>query len=496
MVTISRIRTKRFFEASSIRWKILLAFFVIVGLSFAVAATNLTGLVRDYLFEQRTREDSLLTEKAALAVAPFFDAADPEKINQTLKENAQAMDGRLMLIDQDGKVQYDTLLDMSGHRLQLQEVLQVLNGTAEQAYGIHSPGEKDAARMGGSEYSGQLAYSVHAMDGEDGQIGALLFVSRIQSLMDSLGTVQWQLISVFVLIAIAALVLALFLSQILTKPITEMSRSMRKMGKGDLSVRVPEKGSGELRQLAETYNTMAAQLENLDQSRNQFVSNASHELKTPLATMKIMLETMIYQPDMPPEVRQEFMEDMNHEIDRLTGIITDLLTLTRMDNRNDAMKTEDLDLSELTEETVRILLPAAEKRSQQLESRVAPGLHMWGDRTKLNQVMYNLIDNAMKYTQDGGRILVSLEENGDLLVWRVRDNGVGIPPEDQEHIFDRFYRVDKARSRETGGTGLGLSIVRQLVSMHGGRISVESQPGQGSCFTVTLPKNGTGGDAA
>ena len=489
MVTISPTRIKRFFGAS-IRWKILLAFFVIVGLSFAVAATNLTGLVRDYLLEQRTREDSLLTEKAAAAAAPFFGVANPEEINRVLAENAETMDGRLILIDQDGKVQYDTLREMNGRRLQLKEVLQVLTGTAEQAYGIHAPGEKEASRMGGSEYNGHIAYSVHAMDGEDGQIGALLFVSRIQSVMDSLGTVQWQLISVFVLIAIAALVLALFLSQILTKPITNLSRSMRKMGKGDLSVRVPEKGSGELRELAENYNTMAAQLERLDKTRSQFVSNASHELKTPLTTMKIMLETVMYQPDMPEDLRREFMQDMNHEIDRLTGIVTDLLTLTRVDGDKSGMKQETVDMSMLTEEVIHLLTPAAEKRGQTLESTIEPRLQMMGDRARLNQILYNLTDNAIKYSPDGGRISVSLRAEPEGLAWRVRDNGVGIPAEDQEHIFERFYRVDKARSRETGGTGLGLSIVKQLVTMHGGTITVHSEPNHGSEFTVVFPQGG------
>ncbi len=455
-----------------------------------MAATNLTGLVRNYLFEQKTREDSLLTEKAAAAAAPYFAAALPDDINRVLAENAEAMDGRLMLIDQDGKVQYDTMREMSGHRVMVDEVLVVLTGSAEHAYGIHGPGEPGAAKLGGSGYSGQLAYSVHAMDGEDGQIGALLYVSRIQSLMDSLGTVQWKLISIFVLIALAALVLALFLSQVLTKPITNLSRTMRKMGKGDLSVRVPEKGSGELRELAENYNVMAAQLERLDKTRSQFVSNASHELKTPLATMKIMLETVIYQPDMPEELRREFMQDMNHEIDRLTGIVTDLLTLTRMDSEKGKLKQETVDMTALTEEVVRLLTPAAEKRGQRVESSIAPGLRMTGDSARLSQILYNLTDNAIKYSPDGGWIAVSLRPEGENLVWRVRDNGVGIPPEDQEHIFERFYRVDKARSRETGGTGLGLSIVKQLVVMHGGEITVHSEPNRGSEFKVVFPQGG------
>ena len=488
MVIISQIRTNRGFGAS-IRWKILLAFFVIVGASFAVAATHLTGLVRNYLLEQKTREDSLLTQKAAEAAAPFFDAGSPENVIRVLEENTQSMDGRLLLVDRDGKVQFDTLHALNGSRLQPEEVLTVLNGLEEQAYGLHSPGEPGADRMGGG-YSGQMAYSVHAMDGEDGPIGALLYISHIQSLMDSMGMVQLRLISVFVLIAIAALILALFLSQVLTKPITDLSRTMRKMGKGDLSVRVPVRGSGELRELAENYNTMAAQLERLDKTRNQFVSNASHELKTPLTTMKIMLESMIYQPEMPAELRTEFMQDMNHEIDRLTGIITDLLTLTRMDSEKEGLKKEPVDMSALTTEVIHLLRPVAEKRSQRLESAIVSDLVMEGNRDRLYQILYNLTDNAIKYSPDGGRIGVSLREEGDSLVWRVRDNGVGIPREDQAHIFERFYRVDKARSRETGGTGLGLSIVKQLVAMHGGEISVRSEPGKGSEFTVLFPRGG------
>ena len=165
----------------------------------------------------------------------------------------------------------------------------------------------------------------------------------------------------------------------------------------------------------------------------------------------------------------------------------------RMDGDKSSMKTEPVDMSALTVEVIRMLTPAAEKRGQRLESSITPGVHMMGDRARLNQILYNLTDNAIKYSPDGGRIAVVLQKEDEGIVWRVRDNGVGIPEEDQEHIFERFYRVDKARSRETGGTGLGLSIVKQLVTMHGGEITVHSEPNHGSEFRVVFSQGGAAG---
>ena len=474
---------------ASIRWKILLAFFLIVGLSFFVAATTLTGMVSDYLFDQRTRDDSMKTEKLALAAAPLFQSVSVNELNDMLEEYAVSMDGRLMLIDNDGKIQYDTFQNLCGQRIGVDEALRVLAGNEAEAYGIHAPGRAVVEEMSGVSGADYVAYSVHEMTGFQGKIGAALYVSRVQSLMDSLNTVRIKLLSIFAIIALAALIVALFLSRVLTNPITAVSRTMRKMGKGDLSVRVPVRGSGELRELAENYNTMAAQLESLDKTRNQFVSNASHELKTPLATMKIMLESMIYQPDMPAEVRADFMKDINHEIDRLTGIVTDLLVLTRLDNREE-MKRDTVNMSELTQETIHLLTPTAEQRRQTITEDVQEDLLLYGDRSKLSQILYNLMDNAIKYTPEEGTVHISLKEENGCNIWRVRDNGIGIPADDQEHIFERFYRVDKARGRETGGTGLGLSIVKQMVKMHDGTISVHSEPGKGSEFVVMFPQEG------
>ena len=450
LVTISRIRTKLAFLAS-IRWKILLAFFLIVGISFIVAAKSMTGIVSDYLYEQRRRDDTLKTEKLAQKAAPLFQSVSSSELNDLLEEEAETMGGRLILTDNDGKIQYDTFQSLCGQRIQVDEAIRILTGEATEDYSIHNPGREVVETMIG-EPADYIACSAHEMNGYKGRIGAALFVSNVQSMMDSVNRVQVQLIRVFAVIAVVALAFALLLSRLLTNPITAVSRTMRKMGKGDLSVRVPVRGSGELRELAENYNTMAAQLESLDKTRNQFVSNASHELKTPLATMKILLESMLYQPDMPSEVREDFMQDMNHEIDRLTGIVTDLLVLTRMDN-GEEMKRGIVNMTELTRETIHQLTPAAEKNRQTITEEVQEEMFLYGDRSKLSQILYNLMDNAIKYTPEDGQISVSLREEDGNVVWRVRDNGIGIPEEDQEHIFERFYRVDKARGRETGGTG-------------------------------------------
>ena len=448
-------------------------------------ASSLTELVSDYLYEQRIRQDSLSVEKLATTFAPLFQSAQVDALQEAMVQSGGEMGGRLMIIDRDGKVQLDSFSSMCGMRLELPEVLAILTGGQHSAYGIHHL--NSAATLPGATPTDYVAYCSASMVGTRGQLGVLLFVAPVQEMMTSLSQVQQQLITVFLLVALVALTVALIFSRVITRPISALTRTIQKMGKGDLSARVKIRGSGEMRDLAESYNNMAEQIESLDRSRNQFVSNASHELKTPLATMKIMLESLIYQPDMPAELREEFMQDMNHEIDRLTSIISDLLTLTQMDSRKVELHPAPVNLSELAEETLRLLQPAAEQRSQTLTGQIIPDCRLTADPSKLSQVLYNLIENALKYTPDGGEVRVSLGVEGRQAVITVKDNGVGIPKEDQAHIFDRFYRVDKARSRETGGTGLGLSIVRQLVTLHSGTITVDSEPGKGSAFTVRLP---------
>jgi len=441
-------------------------------------AALLTGLVSSTLYQQRTRQDSLSVERLAASAAPFFASAQMDALYETLSTAAGEMEGRLMLVTPDGKVQLDTFSLLDGTRLMLPEITQVLTGDASHAYGIY------AVEGSAGEYA---ALCAARMVSGGKTLGALLLSTPVTELRNAIVTVEKQLLTVFMGTAAAALIAALIFAVTLTRPVKALTSTIRRMGKGDLSARVKVRGSGEMRELAESYNAMAEKIENFDRSRSQFVSNASHELKTPLATMKILLENLIYQPDMPRELQAEFMQDMNHEIDRLTGIITDLLTLTQMDSHDTALHLEEIDLSALTEETLHTLRPIADKQGQRITCQIAPQVRLAADRARLTQVIYNLIDNAIKYTPEGGEIRVSLALKSREAILTVSDNGIGIPEKDQAHIFDRFYRVDKARSRATGGTGLGLSIVRQLVQLHGGEITLTSVPEKGSTFTVTLP---------
>ncbi len=446
-------------------------------------AALLTGLVSSTLYAQRTRQDSLSLEKLAASVAPFFASAQTEALSAELTDAASDLGGRLLVIDMDEKVQFDTFALLEGTRLSISEVRRVLAGGDSHAYaikevaGLVSDGEK-------AEYAALCAARMEV----NGQVlGALVLLTPVTELHGAIQAVEGQLLTVFLWVAVAAGVAALIFAVTLTRPIKALTATIRRMGKGDLSARVQVRASGEMKELADSYNAMAEKIENFDKSRSQFVSNASHELKTPLATMKLLLQNLLLDPEMPQDIRVEFMTDMDHEIDRLTGIISDLLTLTQMDSHEGSLHLTDIDLSALAEETLHGLLPVAESRSQTVVRDIAPGIHLTGDATKLTQVLYNLADNALKYTPEGGRIAVTLHASGKEAVLAVTDNGIGIPKNDQAHVFDRFYRVDKARSRATGGTGLGLSIVRQMVQLHGGAITLDSSPGEGSTFTVTLP---------
>ena len=452
---------------------------------------SLIQLVGEYLFTQRTKDDQRIAEALSEQFGDDMVYFDAPKIYAAALETARAEQSRVLVLDPLCVVQVDTDSRMNGTRFITAEVDRVIR-EGKSDYGFYDVGDAGTywlrAALGAfspvDAMTGVYAHGIYA----GGQLtGVLVYISQVQEIYESLRDIQLRILFWLVIVAAAVMVVNMFVLRTITRPISELNEGITRMSRGDLSARVNVRGKNEFAGLASAFNSMSERLEQLDKSRNQFVSNASHELKTPLSTMKILIETLLYQDPIDPGMTKEFLTDVNKEIDRLNRIVSDLLTLVNIDSGAMKLNLSDLDISGLLQEQVKRLSPLARENGIELECTAGGAIVVPGDPLKLQQVIYNVIDNAIKYTPRGGEVHCSVARSGRMAVIRIADTGEGIPEEDLPHIFDRFYRVDKARSRETGGTGLGLSIVKQIVMSHGGTITPESTLGKGTTFTIQLP---------
>ena len=475
----------------SIRWKILIAYLLIISVAFAVVAATLIQLVGDYMFNQRVRDDQRVAENLSSLMSEALVSLDVQAMYESALNASAEEANRVLVLDRYGVVQVDARSELNGRRFENAEVIHVLNG-AESDYGFYDSDDTGALTRPAALTS---LTGIRAMTGlyaapiyDEGEVvGVLVYISRAQEIYESLRAIRTQMLLWMLAVAAAALLMSMFVVRTITRPIGELSAGISRMSRGDLSSRVEVRGKNEFAQLASAFNSMSEKLERLDMARNQFVSNASHELKTPLSTMKILLESLLYQENYDPAMQKEFLSDINKEIDRLNRIVSDLLTLVNIDGGGMRLNLSEVRLRDVVTEQVKRLSPLARERGIELSCLIRDPCETVGDSIKLQQVVYNVIDNAIKYTPRGGEVSVEVSRNGKRALISVHDTGIGIPQEDLPHIFDRFYRVDKARSRETGGTGLGLSIVKQIVLLHGGDITAQSEESKGSTFIIELP---------
>lgn len=292
------------------------------------------------------------------------------------------------------------------------------------------------------------------------------------------------LVSIFVGLIIFLVV------NLITKRIVDFTNHITSMSRdGILDEKLDIRGNDEISKLAVAFNNMSEKVLNLEHKRVEFVSNASHELKTPLSSIKLMADSIIQTHDIDMDYVREFLLDMNNEVDRLNRIVNKLLYITKIDTDSEKLEAgmDITSVSEILNGIEKNLMPIANRDEITLEVVCPDDLYVMANKDMLWQGIYNVVDNAIKYTGEFGKVEVNVMRKGSDAVISVKDNGVGISEEDKEKIFERFYRVDKARSRETGGTGLGLSIALAAVEFHGGAITVDSEPDVGSVFTITIP---------
>ncbi|MDY4182452.1 MAG: HAMP domain-containing sensor histidine kinase [Pseudoflavonifractor sp.] len=305
---------------------------------------------------------------------------------------------------------------------------------------------------------------------------------------------QKNLRNISIVICVVTLLFSLLFSTAVTRRIAVLLRGIRTVREGEYSHRVSMSGGDELTQLADEFNALTGRLQTTEEVRRRFVSDASHELKTPLASIRLLTDSILQAEHMDGSTAREFVADIGEEAERLTRITEKLLTLTRMDTMPPVVR-EPVDLKQVVLRVEHMLTPLAGTRQVSFRMDLAGYCTVLANEDDLYQVTFNLVENAIKYNVPGGTVMVSLflrrgrnRGDGDLVVLRVEDTGVGIPEEDMPKIFDRFYRVDKARSREAGGTGLGLSIVRDMVRQHGGTVEVRRRMPEGTCFEVVFPR--------
>ncbi len=300
-------------------------------------------------------------------------------------------------------------------------------------------------------------------------------------------SIQSNLRYISLIIGGVSLLMSLVLSKALTRNVGQLLRAIRTVRQGEYSHRIQMRSRDELGQLAGEFNQLTGRLQTTEEARRRFVSDASHELKTPLASIRLLTDSILQTENVDMDTVKEFVADIGEEAERLTRISEKLLTLTRLDAKPDPVR-EVVELGAVVDKVAHMLQPLAEAVSVTLTCRIEPACAFLCTEDDLYQIIFNLVENAIKYNLPGGTVEVSGFRREGRVVLEVADTGVGIPEEDLPKVFDRFYRVDKARSRAAGGTGLGLSIVSDTVKVHGGVIAVRRrEDGPGTVFTVEFP---------
>jgi len=465
---------------NSIRTKLTVTYIVLILAVLLVTSFFLLNTLEQYYISYQY----LILEAAAHPVAReatvnLREAPNVVTLSNVAEEYGRQYRIRIVITDHRQRVQGDSLRvgGLVGTTLERAEIAAALAG--EQGRSIQY-----------SQLSEQWVMQVAVpIIFENTIIGAVFIASSLSDVYAVLANIREFLLLATVLSLLFAGLLGVYFAHHITVPIESLTAATEQIARGDLTQRVSVRSKDEIGRLGDQFNHMAGRLQEMTRQLREFVSNASHEMRTPLTSLNILVKSLREYP-LEADEREEFLADIDQEVERLIHLVESLLDLTRLDRLGADDTMSMTDIVPTVRNTLEMLKKRAEERGITLRYSLPESTEpVFAVLHQVKQVVFNLVDNAIKYTPEGGHVQVELFQEPERLLLSVADNGIGIPPEHREKIFERFYRVDKARSREQGGTGLGLAIVKEIVVRHGGEILVEdNENGLGTRLIVTWPR--------
>jgi signal transduction histidine kinase len=419
-----------------------------------------------------------------------------DNLNTEIDQLANVLEGRIIIVDSDYKIVKDTYTIEQNKYMMSKDVHNIMLGKSAGSSKVLSQNEYveimvpilDSATVTSTIDNDSSKNSSNVSNEQKQASGVIICMVSIRDMHETNDYMRSQGNLLNALFIFIAFVMAFFMALFLPRSLRILNQKLQHVSEGHLDETIEVDGAyTEVQDITDSFNQILGKIQILENSRQEFVSNVSHELKTPITSMKVLADSLLMQENVPAETYREFMGDIAEEIDRENKIITDLLTLVRLDKQAAALNIEMVNINELLELLLKRIRPIAAGRNIEIVFESMREVMAEVDDVKLSLAFSNLIENAVKYNRDEGWVHVSLDADHKFFYVKVSDSGVGIPEDCQEQVFERFYRVDKARTRETGGTGLGLAITRNAVLMHKGAIQLYSEPGEGTTFTVRIP---------
>lgn len=456
----------------SIRFKSFIIFILVGIVPVVILASLLISYFANYyeteLKTEMLRKANIIAKN--LVITGYFG----EKKDETYISTINAIvDGRAMIIDANSMVIYDSNDIEKGKFYVIEGIIDALKGESKYVF------SRD-------ENLGKVFVPIVETENKT-VLGVVAITTSYEKVATSISTFRKIAMLLIVAFLIIILPLCYVFSGILTKPFRLFIKYIKDVTEGHSVEKIVVKGNNEIEEISESFNLMVQRFSEVEQNRQQFVADVSHELKTPLSSMKVLAESLLAQKDASKELYIEFLEDINSEVDRENKIINDLLNLVTLDKRENELNISQVNMNELVEFALKRLKPLAGKKNIQMIFESYRSVVAEIDETKMLLAVTNLVENAIKYNKDFGLITAILNADHKEFELIIKDTGIGIPEDSIDKIFERFYRIDKTRSRDTGGTGLGLSIVSKTIFMHNGTIKCESVFEKGTKFIVRVP---------